>query len=283
MLQALLLEVLTKAADYLKQKGVPQARLDAELLLARVLGVKRLDLYLQFDRPLVEKELADYRDFIRRRGRREPLQHIEGEVEFRELKLKVDRRALIPRSETELIVDVLKKHLPPVDRPRILDIGMGTGAIALSAIREIPHCDVSASDISDLCLELTRENATLNGLTPPALFLGSLFEPFPVEQRWHIIVSNPPYIREGDIASLQPEVRDFDPHQALSGGQQGWELPLALMEHAFHRLENGGTIIMEIDPSQFEFLKQTALRQGWINVEGIADYQRAIRFFVANL
>ena len=278
-----LLDVLTKASDYLKQKGVPQARLDAELLLARVLGVKRLDLYLQFDRPLVEKELTGYRDFIRRRGQREPLQHIEGEVEFRELKLKADRRALIPRSETELIVNVLKKYLPSVDCPRILEIGVGTGAIALSVIREMPHAEVSASDISELCLELTRENAALNGLAPPNLFLGSLFEPFPAEQRWHIIVSNPPYIREGDIASLEPEVRDFDPPLALSGGEQGWELPAALMQGAFHRLESGGILLMEIDPSQFKILKEKALAQGWISVESVQDYQQKIRFFLANL
>ncbi len=194
MTQPRLREVLNKAASHLKEKGVPQFRLDAELLLARVLGVKRLDLYLQFDRPLVEAELAAYRDFIRRRARREPLQHIEGEVEFREIRLKVDRRALIPRSETELLVDALKKHLPAVERPRILDIGMGTGAIALSVAREIPRAEVSAGDISPPCLELTRENAAMNHLPVPELFLGSLFDPFPVERRWDAIVSNPPYL-----------------------------------------------------------------------------------------
>ncbi len=277
-----LLEVLTKAANYLKDKGVPQARLDAELLLARVLNVKRLDLYLQFDRPLIEGELAGYREFIRRRGRREPLQHIEGEVEFRELRFKVDGRALIPRPETELIVDILKKHSAVFDRPRILDIGVGTGAIALSAIREIPDSEVSASDISPLCLELTRENASLNSLVPPELFLGSLFEPFPIEKRWHIIVSNPPYVREGDIASLQPEVRDFDPHLALSGGEQGWELPLALMKGAFNRLAPHGILILEIDPSQFETLKKAALSHGWVQIEGVSDYQHSQRFLVAN-
>ena len=281
MSQPLLLEVLTKAAAHLKEKGVPQARLDAELLLARILGVKRLDLYLQFDRPLIEAELAAYRDFIRRRARREPLQHIEGEVEFREIRLKVDRRALVPRSETELIVDAIKKHLPVVERPRIVDIGVGTGAIALSVVCEIPHAEVSGSDVSPQCLELTRENAALNGLRVPELFLGNLFEPFPVEQKWHVVVSNPPYIPEGEISSLQSEVREFDPHQALIGGVHGWEIPSALLQEAYHRLESGGILLMEIDPSQFGVLKEQALAQGWRQVESLPDYQQSHRFFVA--
>ena len=246
-----------------------------------MLGVKRLDLDLQFDRPLTEAELAGYRDVIRRRARREPLQHIEGEVAFREIRLKVDRRALIPRSETELLVDAVRRHVPAVESPRILDIGTGTGAIALSVIREIPHTEVSASDVSPLCLELTRENAALNLLPAPELFLGSLFDPFPSGRRWHVIVSNPPYIGEGEIASLEPEVRDYDPRLALVGGPLGFELPLALLEAAFHRLEAGGVLLMEIDPSQFEILKKKALLQGWAGVEAINDYQQQPRFFMA--
>jgi release factor glutamine methyltransferase len=258
-----LLEVLTKAAGYLREKGVPQARLDAELLLARVLEAKRLDLYLQFDRPLTDPELAAYRALVRRRGLREPLQHILGEVEFRELRLKTDRRALIPRSETELLVDILKRHLPTVESPRILDIGVGTGAIALSVLREMPHCRVFACDIEASCLELTRENAVLNQLPEPQLFQGSLFSPFPENIHWHAVVSNPPYVGEKEALSLQPEVRDFDPRSALIGGPEGWELPLELLFQAYGRIEPGGLLIMEIDPSQFPLLKERALNQGW--------------------
>ena len=283
MPQTPLLEVLTKAAAYLNEKGVPQARLDADLLLAQVLGTKRLDLYLQFDRPLSDPELESFRAFIRRRGRREPLQHILGDVEFRELRLKTDARALIPRSETEILVDIVKKNLPAADRPRILDLGTGTGAIALSLMKENPACEVTASDISPACLVLTRENAAGNGLPEPELFLGNLFEPFPPQRRWHSVVSNPPYIAEGDIAGLASEVRDHDPRSALVGGEKGWELPLQVLTQSFGRLEPGGFLAMEIDPPQFPFLKEKALEQGWAGVKSETDYQGFQRFLLAFL
>jgi len=283
MPQTLLLEVLNKAAAYLKEKGVPQARLDADLLLAQVLGAKRLDLYLQFDRPLSDVELEPFRAFIRRRGRREPLQHILGETEFRELRLKTDARALIPRSETEILVDIVIKNLPAVDRPRILDLGTGTGAIALSLAKEIPACEVTASDISSACLELTRENSAGNGLPVPELILGNLFESFSPNRLWHIVVANPPYIAEGDIARLASEVRDHDPHSALVGGEKGWELPLQVMTHSFSRLEPGGFLAMEIDPPQFPMLKEKALEQGWARVKSESDYQGFQRFLLAFL
>jgi release factor glutamine methyltransferase len=278
---SLLLEVLNKAAVYLKDKGVPNARLDAELLLARALGVKRLDLYLQFDRPLTEAELAPYREHIRRRGKREPLQHIEGECAFRELILRSDRRALIPRPETELLVEALIRRLPAVERPRVLDIGVGTGAIILSVTRELPQAETWGSDVSPACLELTRENAALNSLPEPRLVESDLFAGFPEDIRWHAIVSNPPYIGEDEMAGLQPEVLEHDPRNALIGGPAGWELPLALMTAAFDRLEPEGVFLMEIAPPQFSGLQKKALAQGWSRVESVPDYQQPDRFLVA--
>jgi release factor glutamine methyltransferase len=282
-----LLTVLTKAAAYLKDKGVPNARLDAELLLAHALGLKRLDLYLQFDRPLTEAELAAYRGFIRRRGMREPLQHIEGTVSFRELTLITDRRALIPRPETEILIDVLKRHLPAARHdtrePRVLDMGTGTGAIILSVARELPQCETWACDISPACLELTRVNAMRNGLPAPILIQSDLFSGFDDNMCWHAIVSNPPYIAEADAGSLEPEVRDYDPRNALVGGPEGWELPDALLAAALTRLEKGGILVMEISPPQFARLKERALSGGWTHVEGFPDYQQDNRFLVAKL
>lgn len=279
-MSAPLLEVLTKAAGYLKNKGVQNARLDAELLFAHALKVKRLDLYLQFDRPLSDTELESYRAMIRRRGLREPLQHILGTSEFRELRLKVDRRALIPRPETEILLDVFKKNLPSSPKPRILDVGVGTGAIALSVLKEFPQCETSACDVSADCLALTAENAGLNSLPQPELARGNLFDAFAPERRWDAILSNPPYVAEAEINGLEPEVRDFDPRLALSGGPLGWEIPAALIEGAFPRVEPGGFLLLEIGPPQFELLRAKALSIGWKTVEGHADYEKTNRFFL---
>ncbi len=281
MLSPQLLEVLTKATGYFKDKGVPQARLDAELLLAKVLGIKRLDLYLQFDRPLSGPELDGYRKLVRRRGLREPLQHIIGDVEFREITLKVDGRSLIPRQETELLLELVKRFLPKVTKPRLVDIGVGSGAILLSILREHPHCEVSGSDVDVQCLDLTRENALVNNLPIPALFHGHLFDAFPANSLWNMIVSNPPYIGENELASLEPEVRNFDPRTALIGGPEGWELPSELLRSAWGHLEPEGILILEIDPRQFSLLKEQALKQGWRKIEGHSDYQEVNRFFVA--
>jgi release factor glutamine methyltransferase len=282
-----LLPILTKAADYLKSKGVPNPRLDAELLLANVLGLKRLDLYLQFDRPLDDANLSAYREFIRRRGAREPLQHIEGVAHFRELVLASDKRALIPRPETELLVDALKKNLSVAfpensgTAPRVLDIGTGTGAIILSVARELPHCEAWACDVSPDALALARENAARNALPLHDIRESDLFSGFDANIRWHAIVSNPPYIGEGEMAALEPEVRDHDPRLALVGGPQGWELPAALLDAAFGRLEDNGFLILEIAPPQFSVLKERGMAHGWSRIESLPDYQQADRFLLA--
>jgi release factor glutamine methyltransferase len=280
-MSSLLLEVLTKATTYLKDKGVPNARLDADLLLAHVLKVKRLDLYLQFDRPLTEAELETYRGYIRRRAAREPLQHIEGVTAFRELQLITDRRALIPRPETELLIDVLKSLLPAVPHPRVLDIGTGTGAIILSVARELPQCETWACDISPACLELTRENALRHELAVPSLVESDLFSGFDPNVRWDAIVSNPPYIGAGEMDTLEPEVRDHDPRNALVGGTEGWELPAAILESAFSRLSDAGVLILEIAPPQFPILEKKAEKIGWKKIQGHADYQQSNRFLSA--
>ncbi len=276
-----LFPILTKASDYLKSKGVPNPRLDAELLLAKLLGLKRLDLYLQFDRPLTEPELAGYREFIRRRGAREPLQHIEGVAHFRELALLCDKRALIPRPETELLVDAALKRLPGRARPRVLDVGTGTGAIALSIAREAAHCDVAACDLSPDALALARENAARNGIEGVTFIESDLFSAFAPDARWDVIVSNPPYIGENEVAALEPEVRDYDPRLALVGGPQGWELPARLLDTAFDRLEAGGILILEIAPAQFPLLKERGIQRGWSRIEGLPDYQQPDRFLLA--
>ncbi len=275
-----LLDILNKASDWFKARGIDNHRLDAQLLLGHVLGMKRMDLYMNFDRPLVERELDRFRALIKRRGAREPLQHLLGETPFRELNLKVDRRALIPRQETELIVDLVRKHLEPGRPNTILDVGVGAGPIYLSIVKEITNCTVHGCDISADALQLTRENAAHNGLAAGNLTQSDLFSGIPEGLRFDCIVSNPPYVGENERQHLQPEVRDFDPALALFGGSEGWELPSRLIDAAHERLREGGILILEIGAGQAPVLIAKAASRSWKSLSTSPDYSGIDRFLL---
>lgn len=244
------LELTRLAADRLAREGIADARLDSELLLAGVLGLRRLDLYLQHDRPMTEEEVSRYREAVRRRLRREPLQYIIGEVDFRELTLRVDARGLIPRPETEVLVGEVLAHAP-IEATTALDIGTGTGAIALSLLREGGYAQVVATDTSAGALELAAENARRLGLRDRIdLRLGSLFEPLREGERFDVIVSNPPYVPTSDRAGLQPEVRDWEPPDALFAGGGGMELLDSIVEQAPFWLQPGGLLALEVGAGQ---------------------------------
>ncbi len=280
MAQPSLLELLNKASDYFKSKSIEEYRLDAQLLLGHVLKLKRLELFLNYDRPLTEKEVQAYRECIRRRGLREPLQHIIGEMPFRNLNLITDKRALIPRQETELIVDLVKAHLLPNKNNEVLEIGVGTGAICLSLLNEIPEINIYGVDISQDCIALTLENAIRNKIeVTEKLRHGNLFEPFG-EQTWDIIVSNPPYISAQEISELQPEVKDFDPHLALVGGIEGWELPWKIICEAYLHLNANGKLILEIGAGQSSLLLEKASAMAWQKAFSSKDYSEIERFLV---
>lgn len=214
------------SGEYLRGKGVETGRLDAELLLAQVLEVRRLDIYLQHDRPLAPGEIKAFKALLKRRANREPLQYVLGKTAFREIEVVTDSRALIPRPETEILVgEVLSwaRALEQSDRPvpedrthgrsasvglRALDLGTGTGAIALSLLSEGPFGGVVATDPSRRALDLALENAlSLDLLARLDLREGRLFDPLREGERFHAIVSNPPYVPEGEGSSLQEEVR----------------------------------------------------------------------------
>lgn len=275
-----LLEILNKTSEYFKAKGIENHRLDAQLLLGHVLGMKRLDLYMNFDRPLVETELDRFRELVRRRGSREPLQHLLGEMPFREIRLKVDRRALIPRQETELIVDLVRKAQAPGRANAVLDMGVGAGPIFLSIAKELTNCKIYGADISEAALQLTRENAALNGIAADNLFRSDLFDALPPDLLWDIIVSNPPYIGDKERSRLQPEVRDHDPAAALFGGPDGWELPARLIHEAYGRLQSQGVLILEIGYGQFPLLKEKSASQPWKTCLPALDYQGIERFLI---
>ncbi|HVC87432.1 MAG TPA: peptide chain release factor N(5)-glutamine methyltransferase [Gaiellaceae bacterium] len=207
-----LAEVLRAATDYLAARGVESPRLDAERLLAHALGLSRLELYTQHDRPLTEAERAAARELVQRRGRREPLAYVLGDWDFRRLTLKTDARALVPRPETEIVVERCLALLEGVERPRVCDVGTGSGAIALALAQERPGARVQATDISPAALDLARENASANGLGVTFVegdLLAGLVGPF------DLVVSNPPYVGAEEIAALEPEVREWEPRGAL--------------------------------------------------------------------
>jgi release factor glutamine methyltransferase len=243
------LELSRKAAGVFSGRGFEDPRLEAELLLAGVLGVRRLDLYLQHDRPLTEQELEAFRSAVRRRLQHEPLQYVLGTAAFRELELAVDPRVLIPRPETELLVGlVLAWSAGRASPQRALDIGTGSGAIALSLAAEGRFDDIVATDISADALAVASANAVRAGLDGRVEFRrGSLFDAVAGE-RFTVVVSNPPYVAESERAVLPPEVRDREPALALFAPGGGLSVIEAIIRDAPVHIEPGGLLALELGP-----------------------------------
>jgi release factor glutamine methyltransferase len=217
-------EVLAASCEYLTRKGVSTPRLDAELLLSRALGLSRLELYTSFDRPLNERERDLARELVARRGSREPLAYVLGDWGFRRLVLRTDTRALVPRPETETVVERALAAIAGLEAPRVLDVGTGSGAIALAIADEHPGAVVTATEISPAALALARENAERLGLAVEFVetnLLDGLAGPF------DLVVSNPPYVAADELAELEPEVRDHEPRLALVAEEQTAEIARA--------------------------------------------------------
>lgn len=255
------MEMVRWTEGYLKERGFENARLNGELLLAGALGLKRLDLYLQFDRPLTPDELAEFKARLRRRAKREPLQYIDGEAAFRDLRLRVDRRVLIPRPETELLVDEVLAWARGREGLRALDVGTGSGAIALSLATEGPFARVVATDVSGEALEVARANHAAAAPDAPVEFRqGAVYAPVRGET-FDVVVSNPPYIGEGERDSLDAEVRDWEPAGALFSGESGLEVIRELVAGAPGVLRPGGLLAMEI---------------GWKQADAVTELVRAV-------
>jgi release factor glutamine methyltransferase len=236
-------EILRRSSDYLRRKGIESSRLDAERLLAHALGCSRLQLYTDFERPLTPDELARCRSLVARRGRREPLAYVLGEWGFRRLTLRCDRRALVPRPETETLVERALAVISGLERPRVLDIGTGSGAIALALAQEHPGARVTAIDVSADALALAAENAELTGI-PIELKRADLRDP--IGGRFELVVSNPPYVDPAEIETLEPEVRDWEPRQALVGS----DVSELVARRARELLVPGGWLVVELGLGQ---------------------------------
>jgi release factor glutamine methyltransferase len=258
------LDLARKAASLFAERGFENPRLEAELLLAAVLNMKRLDLYLQHDRPVAAEELDRFRSFVRRRLRHEPLQYVTGRAAFRKLELHVDSRVLVPRPETEVLVGAVLDWAAARDgETSVLDMGTGSGAIALSLAAEGSFTRVVASDDSAAALEVARSNAALTGLDGRVEFrLGSLFDVVRAGESFSVIVSNPPYVAEHERNSLAPEVKDYEPAGALFGGADGLRIIRDLVVQAPRHLEPGGLLAVEIAASQADAVLACAAQTG---------------------
>jgi release factor glutamine methyltransferase len=269
------LEILQSTTAYFKKHGVESPRLNAEHLLAHVLERKRIELYLEFERVLTEAELVPLRELVRRRGQREPLQHLLGTVEFAGRVFLCDKRALVPRPETEQLVELLKSQVPN-SKSQILDVGTGSGVIGLSLAAEFPDAAITATDVSEDALALALENAERLGLTSRITFLGGDLTLY-VNHVYDVIVANLPYVPSADREGLSREVR-HDPEVALFGGERGDEIVRKLIETAPPRLKAGGLLALEVGLGQAEDLAAFMAEKNYHDVRTERDYGGVIRF-----
>ena len=305
MPQMTVLEILNRTKAFFEKKGVPDPLLDAQYIISHGLGMKnRMDLYLNFEKPLTPAELDVLRPLVARRAAREPLQHIVGDTSFRGHSIKCDPRALVPRPETEELVDMAKKLLESVAAPFIVEVGTGTGAIAIACAKEIGSSRVLATDISEEALALAKENAEANGLGDAAgaaasatsaatsaagnatsaagtltFAQGDLLDAVADSAKIDCLIANLPYIPDGEKGKLQPEVDKFDPALALYGGPDGLTLVRKMLSQTEGKLASGAPILLEIGSEQAAMLQSEAANYPWLEFTGAhKDFCGNVRF-----
>jgi release factor glutamine methyltransferase len=279
------LEGIQKSTEFLAKKEIESPRLQAELLLAHILKLPRMKLYLNFERALTDAETTAYRELIKRRSQREPLQHITGSTSFCGLEITVNRHVLVPRPETEILAELGWEFLNQraADRsPQVLDFGTGSGCIAIALAVKCPNANVIAVDIFPETLDLAQQNAARNNLSGKIEFLqGDGFAALPKETHFDLIISNPPYIPRAEIPTLQPEVRNYDPHGALDGGEDGLDFYRRFALEARKFLKPEGKIMLEFGDGQGDSIRKIFEQQKWI-VEAIReDYTQRQRILIA--
>ncbi len=265
-------EILDLTAGHFSRHDLDQPRLEAELLLGHILGLERIQLYVQFDRPLKENELEQMRQFIRRRAQGEPLAYILGEKEFMSLPFQVDSRVLIPRPETEHLVERALQIFGPTAEPTLIDLGTGSGAIAVSLAHYLPHSRIWALDVRPDILELARDNARRSGVQDRIRFiLGDLLEPVLQEGPVDGILSNPPYIPTEELEKLSPEVR-WQPRLALDGGRNGLHFYPLIINQADALLKEGGYLGLETGAGQDQAVSPLLEKKGFSEISIDEDY-----------
>ncbi len=279
------LESINLSSEYLKNKGIESPRINAELLLAKILNCKRLDLYLSFDRPLSEDEIILYREFIKRRSNFEPLQYIVGSVEFYGLEFKVNSSVLIPRQETEILVETVINEYKDQIGLRILDVGTGSGIIAICLAKYLKESKITAIDLSDNALVAAKENAAINSVGEQINFLNLDFVNDAAfnETDFDIIVSNPPYISSEEFPKLQPELRLYEPRQALTDESNGLSFYKIITRKGKSLLKKNGKIFFEVGQNQSLAVKEILVKENYTDIHIQKDYLNIDRVIYGEL
>lgn len=276
------LSMLEWATDYFKKKNIPDPRHSIEWLLAETLDTKRLDLYLKFDRPLSPAELGELRPMVKRRAQHEPLQYIIGFSDFVNARISVNTYVLIPRLETEQLVEIILDRHPATQEEAltVLDIGTGSGCIPIALKMERPSWQLSAIDNSRKALEVARGNAKQNEVDV-AFFEDDILYPDTVsfDHSWDIIVSNPPYITPREIETLEPQVRSYEPHQALFTDDMT-RMYGSILRYAENNLIPNGTVYLELHQQYADKIHHLFSRAGW-DASLLKDYGKKDRFLIA--
>ncbi|MDR2141849.1 MAG: peptide chain release factor N(5)-glutamine methyltransferase [Deltaproteobacteria bacterium] len=273
--------ILKTTADFLGQKGIDSPRLEAELLLSEVLGLSRVELYVRFDQVLTPEQVTAYRELVRRRLNHEPSAYILGRKEFYKLTFQVSPATLIPRPETEILVGEALRLAQTFPQPRLADLGCGCGAIALALAKNLPQCQVIATDLSPAALEVAKTNAQNLGVADQVEFRqGDLAEPLK-GQTLDLICANLPYIPTAEISTLDPTVAQFEPRLALDGGPDGLEPYRRLLPQVREILAPGGYLLLEIDPRALASVQALSAAAGLKCLPPIMDYSRQNRVALA--
>lgn len=278
------IEILNLSIDYLRKVNIESPRRQAEELIGEALGIGRTGVYLEFDRPLMTDELDRCRTWLKRRASGEPLQYISGTVKFFNCELKVTRDVLIPRQETEILVEKIVNTLKKIDLSgKVLwDLCCGSGCIAIALKKQFPELRVAASDLSPSALKIAIENANANQVQDIEFFEGDLLAPF-TNRKADFIVCNPPYIAEKEFATLDPEVRFYEPKSALISGTNGMEIYQRLKDELPFVLNPGGKVWFEIGATQGESIKNLFSNSKWARSQLESDWAGHDRFFSLEL
>lgn len=271
------LEAINLSTEFLGKKEIESPRINAELLLAHALNCKRLDLYLSYDRPLDKDEINIYREFIRRRGKSEPLQYITGKVEFYGLLFNVNSSVLIPRQETEVLIETILNSVNKEDNLKILDIGTGSGNISISLTKYLPNAEITATDISDESLKTAKVNAEINEVSEKINFINHNIVFDDLNEEFDIVVSNPPYISEKEYPDLKDELKVYEPKIALTDFSNGLNYYNVISSKAKMFLKNKGRIFFEVGQGQAEDVKKILAENNFNRISVTKDYLKIDR------